>query len=209
FKPVEQTVTVTGAVGNWVTQIDGAPAAKIYRKLTGMKADEPFSRDCRHGVGVVLRSKKMYVRMIRNWVGGDGKDSFGNASQLPRGALRFDSPIVVGAQLKILYDEGTANQITDSAARGVKQSLDIAKKRNARPALVLVSDCCTRDMRRCFFGGAKADEAKAVVAAMKPDVIPLFGFYAFGQIGPIGGIYRRMNHQFQQHTFISALITTE
>ena len=209
FKPVDQMVTVTGAVGNWVTRIDGIPAAEIYRKLTGMTEKESFSRDCRHGVGVVLRSGKMYVRMIRNWVNADGKDSFGNVSQLPPGSLRFDSPIVVGTQLKILYDEGTVSGILDSAKLCVRQSLNYVRKTGYQPALVLVSDCCTRDMRRCFFGGKEIDEAKAVVSVMEPDKFPLFGFYAFGQIGPIGGIYRRMNHQFQQHTFISALIATE
>ena len=147
--------------------------------------------------------------MIRNWVDPKGRDSFGNVSQLPPGSLRFDSPLVIGTQLKILYDEGTVNEILNSAKLSVKQSLNHAIKASYNPALVLISDCCTRDMRRNFFGGKEIDEVKAVVSVMKPDKIPLFGFYAFGQIGPISGSYRRMNHQFQQHTFISALIATE
>lgn len=209
FRPVEQVVTVTGAVGNWVTRIDGAPAAKVYRKLTGMADNEFFSRDCRHGVGVVLPSQKMYVRMIRNWVNPNGRDSFDNVSPLPPGSLRFDSPIVVGTQMKILYDEGTINGILDSAKLSVQQSLNCVRKTSYRPALVIISDCCTRDMRRRFFGGKEIDEAKAITGVMKPDKFPLFGFYAFGQIGPIEGSYRRMNHQFQQHTIISALIAVE
>ncbi len=153
FKSIDQVVTVTGRTGKWVTRIDGAPAAEVYRKLTSMAPKDSFSRDCRHGVGVVLPSKKMYVRMIRNWVDSEGRDSFGNVSQLPPGSLRFDSPIVLGTQLKILYDEGTVDRILESAQLCVKQSLNYAKKSNYKPALVLISDCCTRDMRRSFFGG--------------------------------------------------------
>ena len=39
--------------------------------------------------------------------------------------------------------------------------------------------------------------------------IPIFGFYAWGELGRIQGDYAGMDHQYQQHTFVSNMIGIE
>lgn len=39
--------------------------------------------------------------------------------------------------------------------------------------------------------------------------IPLFGFYAWGELGRIKGDYEKLSHQYQQHTFVSAVLAVE
>ena len=36
--------------------------------------------------------------------------------------------------------------------------------------------------------------------------IPLFGFCAWGELGEIKGEYQGLSHQYQQHTFVSAIV---
>ena len=77
------------------------------------------------------------------------------------------------------------------------------------PALCILSDCCARGMRLRMFGKGKEDEVtQSVLPALKLPV-PVFGFYAWGEIGPIKGEYQGLSHQYQQHTFVSALIGLE
>jgi len=79
-------------------------------------------------------------------------------------------------------------------------------KADQPPALCLLSDCCARGMRLRTFRKGNDDEVKEAIAPALGAGVPIFGFYAWGELGRIQGDYQGMKHQYQQHTFVSALV---
>ena len=206
FKPSAKTATVTKADGKWVVTLDDKPAADVYRELRGMKTEEKFTSDWQHPIGVVVAPDKVYLRMILDWIGADGKDSGGKASTVPAGSLRFVSPVVQGTKVKCLAGGDDARAIVASASEGIKESVAAAKAAKAAPALAMISNCCARGMRlRTFRKGNDDEVPEAILPALKT-AVPVFGFYAWGELGQIRGEYQGLKHQYQQHTFVSALV---
>jgi hypothetical protein len=81
-----------------------------------------------------------------------------------------------------------------------------ARKAGDKPALALLSNCCARGMRlRTFTKGGQDEVRQAILPALGGNV-PVFGFYAWGELGRIQGRYQGMTHQYQQHTFVSAVV---
>ncbi|MHC4500868.1 MAG: FIST N-terminal domain-containing protein, partial [Planctomycetota bacterium] len=209
FKASQKTVTVTDTRDKWVISFDGKPAAEVYRELRGMKPDEQFTSDWQHPIGVVVAPGKEYVRMILNWVGPDGKDKDGKETDLPAGSLSFVAPVVKGTKVKVFAGGDDARAIVSAAADGVGETMKEAKKAGVKPVLCLLSNCCARGMRlRSFRQGNDDEVTEAIIPSMKKE-IPLFGFYAWGELGKIKGQYQGMGHQYQQHTFVSAVVAIE
>ena len=73
----------------------------------------------------------------------------------------------------------------------------------------LISDCCARGMRlRKFRKSPDECEVKqAILPALGAEGgFPIFGFYAWGELGPIAGPFSGLTCMYQQHTFVSALV---
>lgn len=194
FEPSDQIVTVTRAEDKWVYELDGRPAPEVYRLIRGMRPDEPFTSDWQHPVGVVVAPFKVYLRMIL-------------AEDKEKKALQFVAPIPVGTRVKILKggDDGAA--ILASANKGTRDML--RKAGDARPLAVLLSDCCARGMRLEQFGLPGDCEIKGGVlpALGKRNAgLPIFGFYAWGELGPIAGPFQGLHCNYQQHTFVSVVL---
>jgi hypothetical protein len=171
-----------------------------------MKPEEQFSSDWQHPIGVVVSPDKEYVRMILNWVGPDGKDKDQKESDLPVGSLCFVAPVVKGTKVKVYAGGDDAKAIVTAANNGVGEAMAEAAQAGAKPALCLLSNCCARGMRlRTFREGNDDEVTEAIIPAMKQE-IPLFGFYAWGELGRIKGQYQGLSHQYQQHTFVSAVV---
>ena len=58
---------------------------------------------------------------------------------------------------------------------------------------------------RTFTKGGQDEVQQAILPALGGNV-PVFGFYAWGELGRIQGRYQGMTHQYQQHTFVSAVV---
>lgn len=206
FRPSDQTVTVTETKDKWVVTFDAKPAMDVYRELRAMKPEEKLTSDWQHPIGVVVSPGKEYVRMVLNWVGPDGKDKDGKESDLPVGSLCFVAPVVKGTKVRIFAGGDDAEAIVCAAQEGVGEALQEASQAGVEPALCLLSNCCARGMRLRTFGKGTDDEVtEAILPAMKK-TIPLFGFYAWGELGRIKGEYQGLSHQYQQHTFVSAVV---
>jgi hypothetical protein len=209
FKPSQQTVTVTDVNDKWIVTLDNKPAMQVYRDLRGMSADEPLTSDWQHPIGVVVDPNKVYLRMVLDWTDPNGKDKNGQPSTLPPGSLKFVAPVAKGSQVRILAGGSDAKAIVASASDGISQTMAEVKAANVKPALCLVSNCCARGMRlRTFRQGNDDEVTEAIIPAMGEE-FPLFGFYAWGELGRIKGEYQGMNHQYQQHTFVTAVIGIE
>jgi len=207
FIASQETVAVTEADDKWVYKFDDKPAAEAYRQIRGMTPDEAFTSDGKHPIGVVVAPGKVYLRMILDWIDAEGKDREGNASTHPPGSLQFVAAVPVGTKVKILRGGDDPQAILDSAKEGIVQS--IAQAGAAKPLLALLSDCCARGGRLREF--RKADECEirqAILPALGPqNRLPIFGFYAWGELGPIAGEFGGLPCMYQQHTFVSAVIT--
>ena len=209
FCPSEETVTVTETNGKWIVALDDRPAMEVYRELRPMKDDEQLTSDWLHPVGVVVGDGKEYVRMILNWVDAEGKDKDGKASDLPPGSLCFVAPVVKGTKIKALGGGEDAAAIVATAKQGIAEPVAEARAAGVKPALCLLSNCCCRGMRlRTFREGDDDEVTEAILPAMGEE-FPLFGFYAWGELGRIKGEYENLTHQYQQHTFVSAVIGVE
>ena len=209
FVTSEETASVTKADDKWVITLDEKPAAEVYRKLRGMKDDEEFTSDSQHPIGVCVGEDKVYLRMILDWIDADGKDREGKDSELPAGSLKFVAAVPEGTKVKILAGGDDAKAIIDSAGLGISESLKQAG--DAEPLLVLLSDCCARGGRlRGLRSGEECEVKLAILPAMGEEAdYPIFGFYAWGELGPIAGPFAGLNCMYQQHTFVSAVITEE
>jgi len=209
FRPCGDVATVTETKDKWVVTLDDQPAMDVYRKLRGMKPEDELTSDWQHPIGVVLGEEKEYLRMILNWVDAEGKDKDGNESDLPPGAICFVAPVVNGTKIRILGGGDDADAIVASAQLGVAETLREASSANAEPAICLLSNCCCRGMRLRTFGTSSNDEVTEAILPAMENEIPLFGFYAWGELGRIKGEYEKLSHQYQQHTFVSAVLAVE
>lgn len=194
FQPSDQIVTVTKAQDKWVYEFDGRPASEVYRLIRGMKPNEEFTSDWQHPIGVVVAPFKVYLRMVL-------------AEDKEKKALQFVAPVPVGTRLKILRGGADGAAILASAEKGTREML--RKAGGAKPLAVLLSDCCARGMRLAQFGKPGDCEIKGGVlpALGKANAgVPIFGFYAWGELGPIAGPFKGLGCMYQQHTFVSAVI---
>lgn len=194
FEPSHEIATVTKAKDKWVYEFDGRPATEVYRRLRGMRPDEPFTSDWQHPVGVVVAPFKVYLRMVLE----EDKEKKG---------LRFVAALPVGTRVKILKGGADSKAILQSAHDGTAEML--RKAGGERPLVVLLSDCCARGMRLREFGQPGDCEIKGgVLPALGKDNagVPIFGFYAWGELGPIAGPFKGLACMYQQHTFVSAVL---
>jgi len=206
FTPSAKTAKVTKTSGKWIVTLDGKEAEGVYRELSGMKADDELTSDWMHPIGVSLGGGKNYTRMVLNWAKG-GKDKDDKDVDVADGSLMFVAPVVEGTDIFGLACQQKPEPIVASAKSSVTESAAAAKAAGAAPAVLLLSNCCARGMRLRTFGeSGKNDEIKLAVVPALGEGTPVFGFYAWGELGRIQGDYQGMDHQYQQHTFVSNLV---
>ena len=205
FTPSAKTVEVTKVSGKWIVELDGKPAEGVYREMTGMKAEDKLTSDWLHPIGVDLGGGKNYTRMVLNWVK-DGKDSKDKKVDVPDGSLAFVAPVVKGTKIFCLACQMKPGPIIESARNTVAESVAAAKAASAEPSLLLMSNCCARGMRLRTFRKGNDDEVKEAILPALGEGVPIFGFYAWGELGRIQGDYQGMDHQYQQHTFVSNMV---
>jgi len=193
FAPSAKTVTVTKAREKWVLELDRRPAADVYREIRGMKPNEPFTSDWQHPIGVIVGEDKVYLRMVLE-------------EKKANKALRFVAAVPEGTKVKILIGGDKAEPILASAREGILES--VKKSGDAEPLVALISDCCARGARlRKFRKASECEVRQAILPALGDKAgFPIFGFYAWGELGPIAGPFAGLTCMYQQHTFVSALV---
>lgn len=206
FSASAETTLVTKARDKWVISLDGEPAADVYRRLRGMRPDETFTSEWQHPLGVVVAPEKVCVRIIMDWIDKNGRDRQGDPTTLPPGALRCVRPIAEGTTLRVLRGGDDAGAIIDSATQGAAEMMQEAQDSGAAPLLALLSTCCARGMRLRMFGKGGEDEVLGGILPVTQRKFPVFGFYAWGELGPIKGEYQGLRHQYQEHTFVGVLL---
>lgn len=200
FQPIGEPLAVTKGEWDaetgkwWIVELDGRPATTVYKEIAGMESDSEFTFDDQHAIGVIVTPERLFLRMVLK-LRDDG--AFMTISQVPE-----------GQKIHILEFPGKAEAIYASNQRGLKNM--ISRAGSGKPLAVLASDCCARGFRLEKWTDNTGDE---VVTAVKPVIsplgVPFFGFYAYGEIGPIRGPFKGLDYMYQQHTFVSMMLMEE
>jgi len=196
FTPAEETLKVTKSSGPWVFELDGRPAAAVYREVRGMEPDDEFTVNWQHPLGLVAGPDEVCLRMVH----GEDREN---------GALEFAAPIPEGSEVKVLFGGGDAEAVLDSAGRAVSQSLK--KAGDAKPLVVLLADSFARVRRLREFGPGGEDQLAGAIASAKGEheQTPIFGFCARGGLGPVAGELGGQKCAYHQHTFVSVVVAEQ
>jgi small ligand-binding sensory domain FIST len=171
--PVGRELTVTAAEGNIIHELAGRPALQtVERMITELSQRERALVAGGLLLGIVIDS---------------GKPEFGQGDFLVRGIVGADpesGSLAVGAAVS----EGQVVQLHARDARSADEDLRRALRlqleamSGARPAGSLLFSCNGRG--RAMFGSTNHD-AEAVYHELRGS--PTAGFFAAGEIGPVGG----------------------
>ncbi len=168
-RPVGAPYAVTRGEGNVVIELGGRPAVERLRQLVA--AMDPAEQALVRGgvqVGQVIDEHQAdFGRgdfLVRGLVGAD-PDS---------GAIAVASAVEVGQTLQF--------HVRDAAAADEELDLLLAPVGGWRPRGVLLFACNGRGRR--FFGEPDHDAARVAQATAN---VPMAGFFAAGELGPVGG----------------------
>ena len=169
-RPIGKSYAITKAENNVLYELAGRPALEVVRELIeSLSPEDRKLAEFSLSVGLVMNEKQSAFKrgdfLIRNLVGFDPDAN----------ALMIGSLLKVGQTLQFqVRDAATSAEDLDHFLR------DMPKTDPAPRGAMLVS-CCGRG--RNFYGTPDHD-AKAVQTFHGP--LPLAGFFANGEIGPVG-----------------------
>lgn len=170
-RPVGKPYVITKAEQNVLYELAGKPALEVVRELiAGLSVKDKKLAEFSLSVGLVINEQQTNFKrgdfLIRNLVGFDP-----DANSLMIGSL-----LKVGQTLQFQVRDAEAS------AEDFDHMLEkITADRRTGPRGGLLVSCCGRG--KSFYGKPDHD-AKSVQAVHGP--IPLAGFFANGEIGPVG-----------------------
>lgn len=182
---------VTKAVGNQIVEIDGRPAAEVWRETTGCREED-----------------MVHQSHLASWaVGVEVQGPHGQVERVIRGAFGFE-PNTGAIILQAAVPEGTKVMLHHRAIENVlsgtqTMASDLAKRLAGRkPWAVMGFECAARTYP--FLGPTNTQKEHAGLrAAVAPDA-PWFGMMAWGEIGPCAG-----RPAFHNYTYPLVVFTDE
>jgi len=172
--PTGITSTVTKAAGNLVLEIDGRPAADLWRETTGCGQEDMVhqSHMAAWAVGVeLLGDAGRMERVIRGAFGFD----------LATGAMILQAAVPEGT--KIMLHHRTIDNVlkgTEAMAEGLSGRLS-----GREPWAVLGFECAARTFP--FLGPSNTRQEHEALRARVAPTAPWLGMMAWGEIGPCAG----------------------
>lgn len=182
WSPVGKTAVVTRSDESKVYEIDGEPILDFYRRYLGMNSEPAIANPLAildHDTG------RYYLRAPMQYDDHDGSATF--FGSIPQGST---------VQL--------AMATTEEILRGTETSLAEAMSGlpdGTEPEGALIASCAVRGF---LLGTRTSGEINRIRAALGQD-LPVSGFYAFGEIAPLGF---DSTPSFHNETCVIALIGT-
>ncbi|HWI70364.1 MAG TPA: FIST N-terminal domain-containing protein [Baekduia sp.] len=161
WRPVGEPMLVTRATPERVMELDGRPAAEVYRERLGGR--QAVDMTLAHPLGMQRRVGEAHVR----WVADDGAQD---------GSL--DACVAAGAMVWLM--ESDADGVKDATDAACREALDGL---GGEPALALLAFDC--NARLLFLGDGVGDEVARL--ARHADGAALAGLYTFGEIARTRG----------------------
>lgn len=182
WSPVGKTAVVTRSNDYKVYEIDGEPILDFYRHYLGVESEPAIANPL-----AILddRTGRYYLRAPLEYDASDGSATF--FGSVPQGAT---------VQL--------AMATTDEILRGTEASIAEATAGfpgNAVPEGALIASCAVRSF---LLGTRTKGEIERIRDGLEKDV-PVSGFYAFGEIAPLG---LDSTPSFHNETCVTVLIGT-
>ena len=157
---------ITRSEGNILYEIDGQPALDLYKKYLGEKSNELPQASLLYPLNVTPDGKKdPVVRTILNI--NDEDQSM---------ILAGDVPVNSRVQLMMAS--------VDGIAQGAQTAANLAMtKRKNKPELALLVSCIGRKLVM----NQRVEEEVEQVREVVGDMVPLAGFYSYGEMAPFNG----------------------
>jgi hypothetical protein len=163
WQPMGEPLLVTRAAPGRILELDGRPAADVYRdRLGGRDPDDACVLG--HPLGLQQRLGELHIRSVTL----DGAPDGGLECAMPAGAL-------------VWAMRSSADAILDAAAAACGDALGALN--GAPPCLVVAFDCAAR---RKFLGTRAGEEIERLTGAAGPAA--LGGLYTYGEIARTRGI---------------------
>ncbi|MFH1894521.1 MAG: FIST N-terminal domain-containing protein [Patescibacteria group bacterium] len=171
WEPIGLPMKVTKSEGGKLIEVDNRPALCVYEDYFGRKAEEltkePIARMAyTYPLGMSVAGSPELL--IRDVVLANDKGEINCAAEIPQGS---EIRLMIG-------DSDKAIEAAKDAAQGALSQL-----KGAKPKVVFVFDCIARHK---LLGPRKTEEIKAIQKVFGEEV-PLFGFYTYGELAPLGG----------------------
>jgi hypothetical protein len=161
WRPTGEPMLVTRAAPGRVVELDGRPAADVYRERLGGR--QPVEVTLAHPLGVQRRIGEAHVHWVADVDAADGS---------------LDSSVPAGAVVWLM--ESDVDGVTDATDAACGEALDAL---GGDPALALVAFDC--NARLLFLGDAATGEIARI--AQHADGAALAGLYTFGEIARTRG----------------------
>ncbi|MCW3005085.1 MAG: hypothetical protein JWQ20_4383, partial [Conexibacter sp.] len=161
WRPTGEPMLVTRAAPGRVLELDGRPAAEVYRERLG--GHQPVSVTLAHPLGMQRRVGEAHVR----WVGDDGAADGSLGSSVPAGAM-------------VWLMESDVDGVKDATDAACREALDGL---GGEPAQALLAFDCNARLQ--FLGDGVGDEAARI--ARHADGAAVAGLYTFGEIARTRG----------------------
>jgi hypothetical protein len=182
WSPVGKAAVVTRSDNHTIYEIDGAPVTDFYRHYLGIESEPAIATPLAildEGTG------RYYLRAAMTYNDTDGSATF--LGSIPEGST-------------VRLAMATTDEILDGTDASVKEAL--AKfPDGAAPEAVLVSSCSVRNVLLGSQTGGEIERIRAGVG----ESVPVTGFYAYGEIAPLG---TDSTPRFHNETCVTVLIGT-
>ncbi|MEQ1564326.1 MAG: FIST N-terminal domain-containing protein [Myxococcota bacterium] len=182
-EPLGLDLTITEAEGNVLRKIDGQPALQVWAEHLGGGRENNVDDTAAWSLGVQLPAGE-----AANYEGPITRAVFGFRPDTQEIVLQAPIPTGTTVQLCHRTQQAVHDRALDMAHRVRERLVD------TRPLLVLSFECGARP--RPFLGDrGAAEEVRAIQEVLGAD-LPWLGFYAWGELAPIGA-----HTYFHNYTF--------
>ena len=169
-RPIGSPYVVTRAEGNVLYELAGRPALDVVRNMVeGLSSKDKKLAEFSLSVGLVMNELQTHFKrgdfLIRNLVGFDPDTK----------------SLMVGATLKVGQTLQFQVRDAETSAQDLDHMLEMIHKPSPGPRGAMLVSCCGRG--RDFYGKADHD-IQVIQQAQGP--LPVTGFFANGEIGPVG-----------------------
>ncbi|WP_434683907.1 FIST signal transduction protein [Pseudanabaena minima] len=180
WQPMGYKSTVTKAQDTVLYEVNGQSALEFYQKYLGDR--QPTAE---HPLYVYEGdSDRCYLRVP-------------NTYDLEAGSINFLGNIPQGATVQLA--EISRDQVIEASASSFKMAL--ADYPGSEPEAVLIFSCCCRR----WLLGTRAKEEYDLVKNSLPKMMPIAGFYTYGEFAPLQA--QGCNY-YHQETFVTLLLGT-
>jgi hypothetical protein len=181
WKPLGKAGLITRAHENLVFEIDGEPAIEFFKRYVGTPSPALIATPL---AVFESDSEDYYLRAP-------------TAYDEESGSVTFFGSIPENARVRLSHSS------TEDILDGASESFDLARAHypeSKRPEAALLVSCAVRKM---LLGGRTGEEMSRFTAGIEPS-LPVCGFYAYGEIGPLADDKTR----FHNTTIVTLLLGT-